>query len=486
MRAALVAVALAAAGCGYHASFVDCQVACSTGCPDGLVCGGEGYCRLPGAVASCNEVQSDAGGVTRVDVLNARATPSRDLDVLFVIDDSLAMTDKQDRVKAALPALFAELAKLDGGLPNLHVGVVSSDMGTKGSAVATPGPGIGTIGQGGCSGLGKAGNLTVNGAPVTKAFLEDVAAGSGARERNYTGELAAVVGTMISLGEGGCGFEQHLAAMRAALSGNPMNAGFLRPDAGLAVIVVADEDDCSILDPAVLGPESAALGPLQSFRCFQFGDVCEPDDPTTLGAKTGCRPRPSSLYIEDLASFRTFLAGLKPDPRDVMLGVIGGPPTPVTVELERLTTITNLAVANACSYVSPEGATGADPAIRFDALLQSFPGRTRFAAVCDADLAPAMTAMAQTARPLAGDTCLELAIADSAAAPGVQGDCFVDDVVGAVRTPIQACGSNTFPCWDLVEDAVACPTQSQHLKLVVTRNAPSPTGGRVVARCAAP
>ena len=43
---------------------------------------------------------------------------------------------------------------------------------------------------------------------------------------------------LASVGASGCGFEQHLEAVHRALADNPANAGFLRDDANLAVILV--------------------------------------------------------------------------------------------------------------------------------------------------------------------------------------------------------------------------------------------------------
>jgi hypothetical protein len=56
MRLALLACL--AAGCGYHASFGDCEIHCTqaTGCPDGFSCNGEGLCRADGVSATCNQV----------------------------------------------------------------------------------------------------------------------------------------------------------------------------------------------------------------------------------------------------------------------------------------------------------------------------------------------------------------------------------------------------------------------------------------------
>ena len=66
------------------------------------------------------------------------------------------------------------------------------------------------------------------------------------------------------LGTEGCGFEQQLESMLKALTpsdssirfemntagqGDRANAGFVRPDSLLAIIVVTDEDDGSTIDP---------------------------------------------------------------------------------------------------------------------------------------------------------------------------------------------------------------------------------------------
>jgi hypothetical protein len=63
--------------------------------------------------------------------------------------------------------------------------------------------------------------------------------------------------------------------VRAALDGNPANAGFLRPGATLGVIFLTDEDDCSVRSPTLFSPANAVLGPLESFRCTRFGVTCE-------------------------------------------------------------------------------------------------------------------------------------------------------------------------------------------------------------------
>jgi len=83
-------------------------------------------------------------------------------------------------------------------------------------------------------------------------------------QTNYKGELADVFGCIAMLGSQGCGFEHQLASVLRALGadGAPapaQNAGFLRPDAFLQIILVSDEDDCSAPPSSDLFDSSSML-----------------------------------------------------------------------------------------------------------------------------------------------------------------------------------------------------------------------------------
>jgi len=108
-------------------------------------------------------------------VVEIPATPNPDLDVLFVVDNSVGMASKQRSVATALPRFLARLRLASGGLPNLHIGVVSTDMGTTGSGSRTAGAPIGTLGTGGCADDGDAEGLLTHGAAVTGSFVADIA-----------------------------------------------------------------------------------------------------------------------------------------------------------------------------------------------------------------------------------------------------------------------------------------------------------------------
>ena len=74
---------------------------------------------------------------------------------------------------------------------------------------------------------------------------------------NYTGNLADVLACIIPLREQGCLFDHQLGSIARALGadGSPaptQNAGFLRPGADLAIVILSNADDCSELSTAHL------------------------------------------------------------------------------------------------------------------------------------------------------------------------------------------------------------------------------------------
>jgi hypothetical protein len=424
----------------------------------------------------------DAPQDPRQQVVSIRATPNRNVDLLFVVDDSGSMADKQNNLAVNFPNFINVLSSIEGGLPDIHIAVVTTDMGTKGTAVPTPGPGIGTLGQGGCAMSGKDGVFQTNGATVTGNFISDIRQTDGTRLKNYTGQLATVFAQMARVGATGCGFEQPLHAMKRALANNPSNAGFLRPDAVLGVMFLADEDDCSIKDPAVFGPESATLGPLTSFRCTRFGVTCAtggqtPDQMNQIGAKANCSAASQSQFLDDIGPYRDFLLSLKSDPSKIVVGGILGALEPFAVEIRNTAGTNQIALAHSCMYQGPAGIEVADPGTRIKTLLDEFPNRAAFSTICQPDLSVALENLGQLVTRSIGTACVLDTLLDvDTATPGLQVDCVVEDVVGANATPVPKCSSpDTPPCWRLDTDPQGCPA-AEHLKLVVVRSgAPDPT-----------
>src|SRR5206468_1737842 len=142
---------------------------------------------------------------------------------------------------------------------NLHIGVATSDLGTSAVGDAMPGPAL--PGTGGCMGTGKDGELQTSSMIGPGNFILDVGNSDGSRSVNYTGTLASTFSAVASVGTAGCGFEQTLEAVQRALANTTANAGFLRPNANLAVVILSDEDDCSLEHASLIGNDTTTFGP---------------------------------------------------------------------------------------------------------------------------------------------------------------------------------------------------------------------------------
>jgi hypothetical protein len=439
----------------------------------------------------------------RVEYKDIPVTLNRDIDILFLIDNSPSMLDKQNNLKANFPNFINVLNTIQGGLPNVHIGVATSDLGSKGADDAAPGPGIGSPGQGGCIGNGLNGDLQTNGtALVSGKYISDTADATGARTTNYTGQLSDAFSAIAAVGAGGCGFEQHIEGLKRALNNDPANAGFLRPTAYLAMVILADEDDCSMSHSTLIATDTSQLGPLQSFRCTRYGIVCDQGGADTtamnvVGPKGMCHSNESGQYLTKIGDYVTFFKGLKADPNSVIVAAIAGVTTPFDVELRPPsgggTAIP--ALAHSCNYTdSMNNSEVADPAVRMKELLDSFPNRNTFSTICQQDLSGGLQLIAELLKAVIGSPCIDGTLADvDPNTPGPQYDCSVSDVTnfGAanqMETVLPACNNTTDPtmssnkpCWAIEMDPM-CATTS-HLTLKVERNqAPAPDT-HVVSYC---
>ncbi len=442
----------------------------------------------------------------RVEFKDIPVKINRNVDILFVVDDSPSMADKQANLAANFPNFTDELSKIEGGLPSVHIGVVTSDMGTKGANSPTPGPGIGTIGMGGCSGLGKDGNLRTGGAPIQNGapFLSnEIDATTGARMPNYTGNLSDAFTQMAKAGDGGCGFEQHLEAMKQALvSTNAANKGFLRDDAYLAVVIIADEDDCSLADPMLLqAGDNGPLGAQQSFRCTRFGVLCDDNGDTTatmnqVGPKGKCHPNDQSAFLTKASGYADFLKSLKTDPSKVIVAGIIGTTDPFAVELRAPQGQPNgkklPSLAHSCSYVDTAGKTEvADPPIRIKYFLDQFPNRSTFSTICQSDLSGGLSQIGDLLKAVIGDPCIEGKLADvDTKTPGPQYDCAVAAVQNQGKDNesqniLPKCddSSSNAPCWHLVTDAVNCSKTPDMQTLKVEGQNTLPDDTHIIANC---
>ncbi|MDB4928877.1 MAG: hypothetical protein JWM10_1361, partial [Myxococcaceae bacterium] len=208
--------------------------------------------------------------------LETRAVDS--VDILFEVDDSGSMAANQANLARSFRTLVDRLvsppdANMDmvpdfPPVRSLHVGVITSDLGTPGSTV--PSCANRDIGDDGLLNPIRNGQAMRSHQPWTTDRDRVRPARCATNDPNQypsflTFEAASTDPAAFRddfvcnayLTTGGCGLEQQLeSAYRALVVHNPReqagnmdpNAGFVRPDAVLAIVIVSDEEDGSVRD----------------------------------------------------------------------------------------------------------------------------------------------------------------------------------------------------------------------------------------------
>lgn len=265
------------------------------------------------------------------------------VDLLFVVDNSNSMAEEQASLAAEIPALVRALVDppdedADGNpdwLPirDLSVGVVTTDMGVGGFTVPTC-----TDGDFGDDGLLRTeGNTAVDGCSASYPRFARYTPGAATPE-----EVAFDVSCVTQAGLGGCGFEQPLEATLKALSpaaptaatgpgyvpptffrgtrghADGANAGFVRDDTLLAVVIVTDEEDCSASDPNLFDPTSVTYGATDlNLRCFAHAEsAVHPIERYVAGLTALRARRPDLLALGVVAGIPTDLALASPSDAD--------------------------------------------------------------------------------------------------------------------------------------------------------------------------
>ena len=160
---------------------------------------------------------------------------NRKLDLLFMIDNSGSMEKLQDNLSKNLPVLVRGLTALPGGLPDIHIAVVSSSV-QPGATTDISGCGPNNFDDGRFrhtfNPTGIPNHPECAGLALDGTFIK---AEAGAAP-NFTGRIEDVFSCIALLGQTGCGFEQQLGSIVRALDPRaplPDNAGFIRDDAYL-------------------------------------------------------------------------------------------------------------------------------------------------------------------------------------------------------------------------------------------------------------
>ena len=415
----------------------------------------------------------------------------RNVDIVFVIDDSSDMAGAQDNLIRNFPTFMATLQGGPTGPRNIHIAVVSQDMGADGIAGCTATGGKNGIFQYTSRGTCGATNLQPG-----ATFISNIGGVA-----NYTGAVEDVFGCIAPLGESGCGFNHQLAAMLRAFGadGHPApleNQGFLRNEAALAIVMLTNEDDCSA-SPGVPLFESASntnmasqLGPPIHFRCNEFGHFCpggaagdvHPNrtapnfDVNATVTYDTCVSNDHEGYLLSTKQTADRIKSLKADPSRVIVASIQGAPTPYTVHWTNPTSPDSSCGAASCPWPevthacsAPDGRYG-DPGVRTAQFAQEFGANGLVLSVCDGSFGPGLQRVAETINRAVGPACIPGPVALNSDG---QPNCTVmlRDGMSAPR-PVPSCAVNggVAPCWQLVSAPGCSPGQA--LEISVDPNAP--------------
>ncbi|MFO0567445.1 MAG: hypothetical protein U0263_17430 [Polyangiaceae bacterium] len=206
--------------------------------------------------------------------------PATKIDLLLMVDNSISMADKQQVLGEALPALLQRFATptpdpSTGAPPfkaiqDIHIGVISSSLGGHGADQ--------------CDLTLPSSNPTQNdrahlmGTVRTKldsyqglGFLWWDPKGTAGGEGNIDALATAFTSHVLAAGEQGCGYEAQLESwyrflidpappLDVVMNNNvaelqgvddvllKQRADFLRPDSAVIIVMLTDENDCSIVD----------------------------------------------------------------------------------------------------------------------------------------------------------------------------------------------------------------------------------------------
>jgi hypothetical protein len=339
-------------------------------------------------------------------------TATRDVDILFVIDNSSSVRLLQTNLERNFPSFMAPFRALSGGLPNIHLAVITTDMGAgNGSAASCPQPG----GDGGRFHYTAAGPCTDTTLDPGATYISNV---DGVP--NYAGNLDDTFTCIARVGDTGCAFDQPLASVARALGADgqpapPENQGFLRAGAYLLIVVITDQDDCSAPSGSSLFDTTdttlaSPLGPLSGFRCNEFGHLCNGVKPPRLApnGRAGdtvtlqdCTSAEGAGMLTPVRTLVAQLRALKEVPeQQLLVAAIVAPPAPYTVRWkDPAVPDTGPWPSISQSCASSDGSF-ANPAVRIAEWVSAFGSNGRSYSVCEESFAPHLQAIAERVAPL--------------------------------------------------------------------------------------
>ncbi|MBK8170627.1 MAG: hypothetical protein IPK60_09830 [Sandaracinaceae bacterium] len=352
------------------------------------------------------------------------------VDVLFMIDNSGSMSQEQQSIVDQMPRLARILATgdrdLDGmsdftPVKDLHLGVVTSDMGVAGfGGIPTCGPG--TTAGGAMFGddgiLRTQGHTATTGCMATYPNVLSFIPADHPDLETDAAQFGADFGCVAQTGTSGCGFEQQLESPLKALTpstnaaiqffgptlghGDRENAGFLRDDSVIAIVLVTDEEDCSV-DSAkidVFNQSSMVYTGDLNLRCFNYPDVAYPVQRYIDGFRA-LRPGRENLVV--FAAITGVPTALVADPNNIDYDAILA--APEMVEMVRTDgSMAGHQLRPSCT--APAGRGEAFPPRRIVEVAAGLAPNAIVQSICQSDYGPALDAIISKIADALSRVCL--------------------------------------------------------------------------------
>ena len=463
-------------------------------CPTGQHDGGGGSCVREG---TCSDGFFDdgTGACAPLDIQSGEADlylpawTSRQLDMVFMIDNTPGMAPKVAKMNKQLPKLIETLKDpTDGTLPDLRVALINSDLGSAGTYL-TGGCASKMLPDGTQSIFGDLGRFQMPKEPSVCTF-EDGARFleyEAGRPVNYSGDITTVLACMTgNLGTSGCDLQHQIQAFEFALAAKGLGnedqqKAFLRDDALLALVFLTDEDDCSVAtNDGLFGDFAEARGEAGDLRCATRAHQCggrnladaPPGYPTTASFShpfKDCHARMGDecTYETDtsqptscnpLKSIKLFAVEMKalkaaPDNQILVAGIFGWPLDDSALERAeyKIAPLPNYNPTDTQHPMiydywpicyepdhlpsNPDPATGFDGdaagwgatgGLRLAAFVDEFGGNGLKFSICQRDFASSMSTIGRSLARMLRHTCVGPKLADiDASTAGVQPDCTV-------------------------------------------------------------
>jgi len=446
---------------------------------------------------------------------NVSVSINRDVDILFVIDNSRSMGQEQATLARNFGPLIERL-EMDDVRANYRIAVTTTDNGHL-HCVGRDG---GSFKATSCLKRHEDFQVTEDG--VDKDYFDDACASICDHEdieflptTTFFDQEPKVrpwienIGGVTNLAEGispvdafeclapqgltGCGFEAPLESMRLGLLRASNQAepefGFMRPGAILAVIFVTDEADCSaryseVKDPWDISEGSRALwseanreaGRLTSEVCWFAGVECEDSpgggkecwavdraaDATETDDPAKAVLHPLDRYVEFLDSIEQEKQKINPD-QELLVGVLTGVDTGYTGGAIHYSDgndekfLLETGIGAGCSSSNGEAA----PPVRMAEFAQAFlpdTDETNLYSVCKEDYSDSMSAIAEAIGKQVRPPCVEACVADAdVTTEGLQHTCQVEEEYTTVESKVL---SDAIPECEVTGESFAIPEGS--------------------------